>query len=203
MFRGELFIENVRGQPKRFARAGGLMLHLRPSRKSLYIPNRMMTNNTGWTRGWFYLRNFSNWLPAFTNKVLRERPEKWDWGVSPPPHQARLEVLTDALRHLAKKGLTVAAVIANFQRQIVIPLTERSLPIFDLTPEAPASGSRTSYVLFPRDIATRRAKNAVAEFPDNPNDLWEIKMRPETGYLSVVSSSFNLLPICATPFPTP
>ena len=29
LFRGELFVENVRGQPKRFARAGGLMLHLR------------------------------------------------------------------------------------------------------------------------------------------------------------------------------
>ena len=90
MFRGELFIENVRGQPKRFARAGGLMLHLRLSRRSLYIPNRMTTNNAGWTRGWFYLHNFGNRLPAFTNKVLRERPEKWGWGVSPPSKQAKL-----------------------------------------------------------------------------------------------------------------
>ena len=51
LFHGELFVENVRGQPRRYARAGGLMLHLRPSRKNLYIPNRMMTNNSGWTRG--------------------------------------------------------------------------------------------------------------------------------------------------------
>ena len=80
LFRGELFIENVRGQPKRFARASGLMLHLRPSRRSLYIPNRMTTNNAGWTRGWFYLCNFGNRLPAVTNKVLWERSEKWDWG---------------------------------------------------------------------------------------------------------------------------
>jgi len=120
-----------------------------------------------------------------------------------PPHQARLEVLTDALRHLARKGLTAAAVIANFHRQRVIPLTERSLPIFELTSEAPSSGSRTSYVLLPRDIAVRRAKNAVAEFPDNPEDLWKIKMRPEAGYLSVVSLGFNSLSTCATPFPTP
>ena len=61
-------------------------------------------------------------------------------GVAPPAHQARLEVLTEALRHLPMKGLTAAAVIANFHRQRVIPLTERSLPIFDLTPEARASG---------------------------------------------------------------
>jgi len=28
LFRGELFVENVRGQTKRYARAGGLMLHV-------------------------------------------------------------------------------------------------------------------------------------------------------------------------------
>ena len=106
------------------------------------------------------------------------------------------------MRHLARRGWTAAAVIANFHRQRVIPLTERILPIFDLTPEAPAESSRTSDVPLPHSLAARRAKNVVAEFPDNPNDLWEIKMRPETGYLSVVSSSFNSLPICATPFPT-
>ena len=149
------------------------------------------------------MRNCGNRLLAFTNKVLRERPEKWNWGVSPPPHQARLEVLTNALRHLARRGLTAAAVIANFHRQRVIPLTERSLPILDLTPEASSAGSRTSYVLLPNDVVARRAKNAVAEFPDNPNDLWEIKMRPEPGYLSVVSLDFDSLPTCAIPFPAP
>jgi len=49
-------------------------------------------------------------------------------------HQARLEVLTEALVHLARKGFTAVAVIANFHPQRVIPLTERSLPIFGLTP---------------------------------------------------------------------
>ena len=134
LFHGELYIENIPGQPKRYARAGGLMLHVRGNRSHLYIPSRMTTNNAGWTQGWFYLRNDGGRLPAFTNKVLRERPEKWNWGVSPPTHQARLEPLTNALQHLAKKELTVAAVIANFHRQRVIPLTERSLPIFSLTP---------------------------------------------------------------------
>ena len=67
------------------------------------------------------------------------------------------------------------------------------MPIFDLTPEAPASGSWKSLVLLPSDVAARRARNAVAKFPDNPEDLWKIKMRPEAGYLSVVSLSFNSL----------
>ena len=134
--------------------------------------------------------------------MLQEKPEKWDWGVSPPLHQARLDMLTNALRHLARKGLTAAAVIANFHRQRVIPLTERSLPIFGLTPGVSASGSRTSMVLLPRGIAARRARNAVAEFLDDANNLWEIKMHPELGYLSVVSLDFNPLSICGIPFPT-
>ena len=65
-------------------------------------------------------------------------------GVSPAKQQDRLEVFTNALQYLAKKGLTAAAVITNFHRQRVIPLVERRLPIFELTPEAPAEGSRTS-----------------------------------------------------------
>ena len=115
--------------------------------------------------------------------------------------QARLEVLTEALVHLARKGLTVAAVIANFHRQRVIPLTERSLLIFDLTHGVSASGSRTLTVLLPRGIAARRARNAVAEFPDDANDLWEIKMCPELGFLSWVSLDFDPLSIRVILFP--
>ena len=107
------------------------------------------------------------------------------------------------MRHLAREGLTAAAVITNFHLQRVIPLAERSLPVFDLTPEARASGLRMLLVLLPHDVAAWRARNAVAEFPDNPDDLWKIKMRLEAGYLSVVSSSFNSLPIRAPPLPTP
>ena len=91
------------------------------------------------------------------------------------------------LQHLARKGLTTAAVIANFHRQRVTPLTERNLPIFDLTPEAPYAGSRTSNVLLPRDVAARRAKSAVADFPSDPEDLWKIKMHPKKGYITLVS----------------
>ena len=157
------------------------MLHVRGNRSNLYIPSRMTTNNNGWTRGWFYQHNYGNRLPAFTNKVLQEKPEKWNWEVSPQKKQAKLEVLTKALQHLARKELTAAAVIANFHWQRVIPLMERKMPIFDLILEAPHEGSRTSNVLLPHNVAARRAKSAMAEFPDNPDELWKVKMRPEVG----------------------
>jgi len=193
LFRGELFVENARNQPRRYARAGGLTFHIRPTRRNFYITSKMTTNNSGWSRGWFYLRNHKGALPEFTNKVLRERPPKWDWGVSPPAQQARLEVLTDALARLARKGLTAAAVIANFHRQRVIPLVERALPIYELTPGSKVEGSRTSSKLLSHTNAARRAKYAVAEFPQDSADLWRIKMRPEPGYISLVSFGFELV----------
>jgi len=112
-------------------------------------------------------------------------------GVSPQAQQDKLEGLTDALAHLARKGLA-AAVIANFHRQRVIPLVERALPIFQLTPGSQVEGSRTSFKLLSRTTAARRAKYAVAEFPKNPEDLWRIKMRPKPGYISLVSFGFEL-----------
>ena len=151
LFRGELYTDSIQGQSRRHARAGGLMLHVRGKRANLYIPNKMTTNNTGWTRGWFYLRNDDERLPPFTDKVLREKPNSSGWGVSPPKKQARLEVFIDALQHLVKKGLTAAAVIVNFHRQRVIPFMERRLPIFDLTPEAAAEGSKMSSELLSYD----------------------------------------------------
>ena len=115
MFRCELYTDSVQGQPRRYACASGLMLHVRGQRANLYIPSKMTTNNAGWTRGWFYLRNDNERLPAFTDKVLQEKPNSWGWGVV-HECQARLEVFINPLQHLVKKGLTAAAVIVNFHR---------------------------------------------------------------------------------------
>ena len=121
--------------------------------------------------------------------------------MSPQAQQDKLGVLTDTLAHLAKKELTAAAVIANFHRQRVIPLVERALPIFKLTPGSQTEGSRTSFKLLSHTTTDRRAKYAVAEFPQNPEDLWRIKMRPEMGYISLVSFDFESAVFCVAPLP--
>ena len=97
------------------------------------------------------------------------------------------------------KGLTAAAVIANFHRQRVLPLMERSLAIFQLTPEAAPEGSRMSRRLLSRDAATQRAKSAVAHFPSDSEDLWKIKMHPEKGYMTLVSLVSDCCQFCAVP----
>ena len=68
-----------------------MTLQLRGSRKDLYIPCKMTTNNSEWDWGWFYLRNDDGRLLAYTGKVLLEKPDAWSYGVSPPraPGEAR------------------------------------------------------------------------------------------------------------------
>ena len=104
-------------------------------------------------------------------------------GVSPQKQQAKLEAFTKALQYLAKKELTTAAVIANFHQQRVIPLVERSLPIFELTPEAPVEGLRTSNELLSQSAAARRARSAVAQFPSNPRTFGRSRCAPRRGTL--------------------
>ena len=109
---------------------------MRGKRKDDYIPCKMTTNNNEWDQGWFYLRNDDGRLPAYSGKVLLEKPDAWSYGVLPAERYARLEMYTDALQRLAGKGLTAAIVIANFHRRRVLPLTERKLPLFQMTGDA-------------------------------------------------------------------
>ena len=80
---------------------------------------------------------------------------------------------------------------------------ERALPIFKLTPGTQASGSRTAVELLPHNTAAPSARYAVAEFPNDPEDLGRIKMRPEPGYISLVSFDSEFVMSCAAPFLAP
>ena len=106
--------------------------------------------------------------------------------MSPPERQAKLKVYTDALCHLAGKGLTAAAVVVNFHRRRVLLLMERTLPLHKLTPEAPFEGSRMMEEPFSHEVAAQRAGRTVALPLTGLGDLWETKMRPEEGYVQLV-----------------
>ena len=83
LFWGGLHTNSVVAGVRRLDRAGGLTLQLRESRKDLYIPCMMMTNNRDWDKAWFYLHNNGGQLLAYTGKILMDRPESWSYGVSP------------------------------------------------------------------------------------------------------------------------
>jgi hypothetical protein len=134
LFRGELhtLATGERGM-RRVVCAGGLTLTLRDTHKELYLSCTMTPNNAEWEKGWFYLRNDGAGLPPYTEKVLREKPDAWVHGVSPPSRQRRLESLTDALHQFVGSGLVLTSVITNFHHRRVIPLMERELRIFEMS----------------------------------------------------------------------
>jgi hypothetical protein len=64
LFRAELHtLATSEPRTRRAARAGGLSLALRSSRREEYIPCTMTSNNADWEQGWFYLRNADPGLP--------------------------------------------------------------------------------------------------------------------------------------------
>jgi hypothetical protein len=56
-------------------RAGGMTIGLRNTRRELYIPCTMTSNNSEWERGWFYLRNDGAGLPSYSGKFLKDKAD--------------------------------------------------------------------------------------------------------------------------------
>jgi hypothetical protein len=97
LFRAELFTQPTTQQrTRRAVRAGGMSLALRAQYKDDYIPCTITTNNAGWERGWFYLRNAEPGLPPTPGWCSGRSPTPWatgcprpsiggDWARSWPP----------------------------------------------------------------------------------------------------------------------
>jgi hypothetical protein len=93
---------------------------------------------------------------------------------------------------LRKGGLTVAGVIATIHRRRVLPLAERWLSLWEMTPEADFEGSRMSSDPLPVDVLHGRVVVALGK-PD-ASALSQPLMRPDRGCVSLVSvRSFFLL----------
>jgi hypothetical protein len=93
---------------------------------------------------------------------------------------------------LRKAGLTAAGVIAAIHRRRVLPLAERRLPLWEMTPEADLEGSRMSLDPLPVDVLHGRV--AVALGKPDASALSQPLMRPDQGCVTLVSvRSFLLL----------
>jgi hypothetical protein len=189
LFRAELYTQPMAEQrTRRAVRAGGMSLALQAQYKDDYIPCTMTTNNTGWERGWFYLRNAEPGLPPYTGLVLRERPDSWSHGVSPASHRRRLDSLLAALRNLATRGLTAAIVLAFLHHRRVVPLMERPLCIYEMTETAnPVALARSRMLPSPllREYAATRARSAVdTRSLRSDRSLWDLEMLPTGPLLS-------------------
>jgi hypothetical protein len=192
LFSAELFASPTGERRVRAAvRAGGCILQLRQSRASLYIPAILASSNKGWQRRWFYLRNDGEMLPPFSQRVVTVAADAWRYG-TPHDRQKNLEPLLKALEVLRKGGLTAAGVIAAIHRRRVLPLAERRLPLWEMTPEADLEGSRMSSDPLPIDVLHGRV--AVALGKPDASAFSQPLMRPDHGCVTLVSvRSFLLL----------
>ena len=119
----------------------------------------------------------------------------WHYGAA-REKQEKLQPLLEALQELRDGGLTAAGVVAAIHRRRVLPLTERRLPLSEMTPGVDLEGSQMSSVPLPADDLHRRVAGTVGRL--DAGALTQPSMRPERGCISLVSvrSFFYLVPGC-------
>jgi hypothetical protein len=197
-FSAELFASPTGERRVRAAvRAGGYILQLRQSRASQYIPAILASSNKGWQRRWFYLRNDDGRLPSFSQRVVTVTADAWRYG-TPHDRQKNLEPLLRALEVLQKGGLTAAGVIAAIHRRRVLPLAERRLSLWEMTPEADLEGSWMSSD--PRPVDVLHGRVAVALGKPDASALSQPLMRPDRGCVSLVSVHSFFFPASDCPW---
>jgi hypothetical protein len=190
LFRAELFTQLTTEQrTRRAVRASGMSLALRGQRKDDYIPCTMTTNNAGWERGWFYLRNDEPGLPLHRSGAPGETCRMASQGV-PAPAPGAVGVASAAMRNLAGRGLTAEVVLAHLHHRRIVPLMERPLRIFEMTEAAdPIALARSRTLQSPllRDYAATRARSTVdPKSTRNDGSLWDLEMLPTSWLVSGV-----------------
>jgi hypothetical protein len=192
LFSVELFASSTGERRVRMAvRAGGCILQLRQARALQYIPAILASSNKGWQRRWFYLRNDVGRLPSFSQRVVTAASDNWRYG-APHERQKNLQPLLKALEELREGGLTVVGVVAAIHHRRVLPLTERRLPLWEMTPGVDLEGLQMFSNPLPTDDLHRRVAGTVGKL--DAGALSQLSMRPDCGCVSLVSvRSFFLL----------
>jgi hypothetical protein len=194
LFSVELFASTMEAKKVRMAvRADGCTLQLRPGRAQQYIPAILVSSNKGWQHWWFYLRNDDGRLPSFSQRVVTTAGVNWHWGAMREKHEM-LQPLLLALQKLRDEGLTAAGVVATIHRRRVLPLAERRLQLSEMKPGVDLEGSQMSSASLSADNLRRRVAGMVGRL--DAGDLTQPAMRPDRGYVSLVSvcSFFYFVP---------
>jgi hypothetical protein len=192
LFSAELFASTTGERRVRMAvQAGGCILQLRQAWEQQYIPAILVSSNKGWQHRWFYLRNDDGRLPSFSQRVVTAAGDNWRYG-APRERQKNLQPLLKALEELRKGGLTAAGVVAAIHRRRVLPLTERRLPLWEMTPGVDLEGLQMSSDPLPADDLHRRVAGTMGKL--DTDAFSQLSMRPGRGCVSLVSvRSFFLL----------
>jgi len=177
---------------RKHVRAGCLNLVLKTKkteRPCEYIPVGLSSNHTGWDSQWFYLRNDDGLFPAYTGRLITERPDNWTYGVV-QEHQSRLDPLLDAMKKLRLEGLSAALVLSVVHRRRVLPLMSRPLRMDEMGPgilSRDLKACQMSNVALADDEIAARVRAAIAgDFKSK--HINGFPMRPDEGSVDLVCS---------------
>jgi hypothetical protein len=129
----------------RTATIGCANLRTKQGRKDDYIPVTLTSSNSGWHKGWFYLRNNPEFAPpSYTGCSIAKSQRNWSNG--PTKEQEKmLKFHWAVLGCLRNAGVTLAEVIGQYHARGVVTLRRRPLRLCDMTADrAPWVGTVTT-----------------------------------------------------------
>jgi hypothetical protein len=119
---------------------------MKQGRGNDYIPAPLTSSNSGWHKGWFYLRNDSEHaLPAYTGCSIAKSQRNWADGPAKTEQEKVLKSHWAVLGRLRDARITLAEVVGQYLARGVVPLRRRPLRLCDMTAErAPWAGTVTA-----------------------------------------------------------
>jgi hypothetical protein len=120
------------------ATIGCANLRMKQGRGDDYISLSLTSSNSGWHKGWFYLRNDPEFaLPAFIGNSISQ--SRWNW-LDGPAKAEQEKIFRDhwvVLRHLQGAGVTLSDVLGQYHARGVVPLRRRPLRLSEMTADCP------------------------------------------------------------------
>jgi hypothetical protein len=113
-------------------------LRTKQGRGDDYIPVTLTSSNSGWHKGWFYLRNDPKFvLPSYTRSSNAKSQRNWADGPNTKEQEKILKHHWVVLEQLRGAGVTLAEVIGQYHARGVVPLRRRPLRLCEMTADRP------------------------------------------------------------------
>jgi hypothetical protein len=118
----------------RVATIGWANLRMKQGRGDDYISSSLTSSNSGWHKGWFYLRNDPEFaLPAFTGNSIGQSRRNWSDGPAKTEQEKILKDHWVVLRRLRGAEVTLSDILGQYHARGVVPLRRRPLHLCEMT----------------------------------------------------------------------
>jgi hypothetical protein len=99
-----------------------------------YVSASLTSSNSGWHRGWFFLRNDpKHALPSYTDCSIAKSQRNWADGPAKAEQEKILMSHWVVLGRLRNAGITLAEVVGQYHARGVVLLRRRPLRLCDMT----------------------------------------------------------------------